>query len=385
VAAARPPAAPVVVADVRQMQVPLEIHAIGNVEANSTVEVKSQVTGQLDKVFFTEGQEVRQGQLLFQLDPRQLEQAVSEAQAALENSRSAVAQAQANYERDMAQARNARSQAERYASLAEKGIISREANENYRTQADAAERVAAASQSAIASAQSNVTAASARVANARLQLNYAQIHAPISGKIGKLSVKAGNLVAANSQTPLVVIEQITPAYANFSVPEQSLSDIQSYSRRGKLAVQAYPGASAADAAEPKGDPSVGTLDFVDNRVDPTSGTILLRAKFPNTDRRLWPGQFVHCVVRLDVPTLTVIPTAAISSSQDGHYVFLVKPDLTAEQRDVQTLRDYRELTVVSGVNPGERVVVKGQLRVKPGAKVEIVKDGAQGAAGSATQ
>ncbi len=376
-AAARPPVAPVVVADVRQMPVPLEIRAIGNVEANSTVEIKSQVSGQLQKVFFTEGDEVREGQLLFQIDPRQLQQAVSEAEAALENANATVGQAQANYERDLAQAKNARSQADRYAQLATQGIISREANENYHTQADAAERVAAASKAAIASAASNVRAAAARLADAKLQLAYASIEAPVSGKTGKLAVKPGNLVQANSATPLVVIAQLAPVFANFTIPEQQFSLIRSYASRGKLTVQAYPGNNSPDAG-PVSTPAVGTLDFFDNQVDTSTGTILLRARFPNTDHRLWPGQFVNVVVRLDVPTATVIPTAAVSSGQNGRYVFVVKPDLTAEQRTIQSSRDYQDLTVVnSGVAPGERVIVRGQLRVQPGSKVEIVKDNQQ--------
>ncbi len=359
------------------MPVPLEIRAIGNVEANSTVEVKSQVAGQLQKVFFTEGDEVRQGQVLFQIDPRQLEQAVSQAEASLENANATVGQAQANYERDLAQAKNARSQADRYAQLAGQGIVSREANENYRTQADAAERVAAASKAAIASAESNVRAAAARLADAKLQLAYATIEAPVSGKTGKLAVKPGNLVPANSPTPLVVIAQLAPVFANFTIPEQQFSLIRSYSSRAKLAVQAYPGSNSPDAG-PSSTPVIGTLDFFDNQVDTSTGTILLRARFPNTDHRLWPGQFVNVVVRLDVPTATVIPTAAVSSGQNGRYVFVVKPDLTAEQRTIESTRDYQDLTVVtSGVAPGERVIVRGQLRVQPGSKVEIVKDNQQ--------
>ena len=198
-----------------------------------------------------------------------------------------------------------------------------------------------------------------------LQLSYATIRAPISGRAGNLTRKEGNLVTANSDPPLVVINQITPVYATFSVPEQSLSELRRYSSAGKLMVQAIPQNDARDPAQ-------GVLDFLDNRVDASSGTILLKARFPNQDRHLWPGQFVNVVVRLTSQTETVVPTTAVKNAQQGNYVFVIKPDSTAEQRTVRTDRAWEDLTVIeSGGDPGEQVVVEGQLRVRPGAKVVI--------------
>ncbi|MEX2261275.1 MAG: efflux RND transporter periplasmic adaptor subunit [Bryobacteraceae bacterium] len=344
----------------------MEIRAIGNVEANSTVEVKSRVDGQLQRVWFSEGQDVRKGQPLFQIDPREFQQAVREAEAALENAKAAVNQAEANYQRDLALARNASSQAERYGGLAAKGIISREANETYQTQAVAADRVASASKAVIASARAAVQGAEANLAEARLQLSYTVIRAPISGRTGRLEVKPGNLVSANAEMPLVVIEQIVPAFVAFSVPEGSLDEIRRYSSLKKLLVQASPPNSSSP-------PRDGTLDFLDNRVDSNTGTILLRARFKNADRRMWPGKFVNVVVRLDTPIETAVPTAAVRTAQIGSYVFVVTPDATAEQRAIQPARLWGDLTVVaSGLYPGERVVVEGQLRLKPGSKVDVV-------------
>mgnify|MGYP000871681341 CR=1 FL=1 len=365
-----PPAPPVVVAPVRQEAVPLEVRAIGNVEAYSTVEIRSQVSGQLARVAFSEGQDVTRGQLLFQIDPRTYEQKVQQAQADLANRRAALDQAQANYERDVATARNARSQADRYATLAARGIIAREQNEQYQTQATAAEKAAAASKASIESARAAVQGAEAALGDARLQLSYTTIKAPISGRTGNLARKAGNLVTANNDV-LVTINQITPVYVTFSIPEQSLNELRRYSSAGKLPVHAAPQQGGAGPAE-------GVLDFLDNRVDTATGTILLKARFPNNDRRLWPGEFANVSLRLAAPTAIVVPTAAVKSAQQGNYVFVVKPDNTAEQRTVQMTRAWQDLTVIqSGVAPGEQVIVEGQLRVRPGSKVRVVHPGQQ--------
>jgi multidrug efflux system membrane fusion protein len=239
------------------------------------------------------------------------------------------------------------------------------------TQAIAAERAAAASKASIESSKANIQGAQARLSDTRLTLSYATITAPISGKTGNLQFKAGNLVTANAATPLVVINQLTPIYATFTIPEASLDELRRYSENGKLQVQATP-------AQTQGAPATGVLDFLDNVIDPQSGTIRLKARFANTDRRLWPGQFVNVSVRLSSPMQTVVPAAAVRTSQNGSYVFVVKPDQTADQRTVESPRTWQNLAVVSkGVNPGERVIVEGQLRVKPGTKVQIVSRGAQ--------
>lgn len=360
-----PAAIPVVVARVETRPVPLEIRAIGNVEAFSTVEVKSQVTGPIARMLFQEGDDVRKGQILFEIDPRQFQQAVREMEAELANRKAALAQAEANLERDQAQAKNARSQAGRSNALTESGIIAREANEQFQTMALAAEKGVIASRAMIESARAAIQSAEAKLADARLQLSYATIPAPISGRAGNVTRKEGNLVSANGD-PLVVINQITPVYATFTVPEQSLNELRRYASAGKLRVHALPQGGLP------GEEVQGMLDFFDNKIDTSSGTILLKAKFPNQNRRLWPGQFVNVSVRLAVPTETVIPSAAVRTAQKGSYVFVVKPDSTAEQRTIDPTRAFEDLTVVQGgLKPGEQVVVEGQLRVKPGTKLRI--------------
>jgi membrane fusion protein, multidrug efflux system len=362
-----PPPTQVIVAKAEKREVPLEIRAIGNIEAFSAVDVKSQVAGPIARVAFEEGDDVRKGQVLFEIDPRPFQQAVQQAEAELATRKAALAQAEANYQRDIAQAKNARSQANRYAELTTQGIIAREQNEQLQTTAVAAEKAVAASKASIESARAAIKGAEAQLGDARLQLSYATIRAPISGRAGSLTRKEGNLVTANSDPPLVVINQITPVYATFSVPEQSLAELRRYSSAGKLAVQAIP--------QNELDPAQGVLDFLDNRVDASSGTILLKARFQNKDRHLWPGQFVNVIVRLTSQMETVVPSTAVKNAQQGNYVFVVKPDSTAEQRTVQSARTWGDLTVIEkGVNPGEQVIVEGQLRVRPGAKVAIAPD-----------
>jgi multidrug efflux system membrane fusion protein len=360
-----PAVTPVVVEQVQRKPVPLELRAIGNVEAFSTVEVKSQISGPIARMLFEEGQDVRQGQVLFEIDPRPLQQTVREMEAEVANRRAALAQAEANYERDQAQAKTSATQAKRYAELTDQGIISRDQNEQFQTQALASEKAVTATRAAIESARAAIQGAEAKLADARLQLSYATIRAPISGRAGNVTRKPGNLVAANSDA-LVVINQLTPVFATFTVPEQSLPDLRRYAAGGKLRVRATPqGGIAEDGVE-------GVLDFMDNTVDTASGTILLKAKFPNQNRRLWPGQFVSVSVRLANPTETVVPSAAVRTAQQGSYVFVVKSDSTAEQRVIQTARVFEDFTVVQdGLKPGEQVIVEGQLRVRPGTKIRI--------------
>ena len=365
------PAPPVRVASATTQQVPLEIGGIGNIEAFSSVQVKSQVAGQLHRVFFQEGQDVAKGAPLFLIDPRVYEQAVQEAEAAVASQRAALEQAEANYQRDVAQARNARSQSNRYAELTTQGIISREQNDQFKTNAEAAERVADATKATISSARAALQGAEAKLGDARLQLGFTTIRAPIGGRTGSLMVKEGNLVAANAQDPLVVINQITPVFATFSVPEQALGQLRRYSDLRKVSVEARP-------EQGTGDPVQGTLDFINNEVDTATGTIRLKARFPNTDRRLWPGQFVNIGIRLATERATVVPSAAVQTAQAGKYVFIIKPDSTAEQRNVESPRTWGDLALIrSGINPGERVVVDGQLRVRPGAKVQVLGDDGQ--------
>jgi multidrug efflux system membrane fusion protein len=356
----------VVVAEVKQVPVPIAVRAIGNIEPFSVVEVRSQVSGPIARVLFEEGQEVREGQVLFELDPRPFQQVMREMEAEVAARKAALTQAEAAAERDIANAKNARSQADRYNQLTTAGIIAKEQNEQFQTTALAAEKGANATRAAIESARAAIAGAEAKLGDARLQLSYATIRAPISGRVGVITKKAG-LVSANSET-LVTINQISPVYATFSIPEQSLPDLRRYASGGKLKVQAIPQNAGPESA------AQGTLDFLDNRVDASTGTIRLKARFPNQDRKLWPGQFVNVNVQLAVSNEIVAPTAAVKTAQVGNYVFVVKPDMTAEQRTIQTARSYEDITVIqNGLNPGEQVVVEGHVRIKNGSKVRINK------------
>jgi multidrug efflux system membrane fusion protein len=336
------PTVPVTVGTVTQKTVPVQLAAIGNVEAVSTIQVKSQIGGVLQKVHFTEGQDVAKGTLLFTIDPR-----TYEAQ---------VKQAEANLVKDRAQMENARKDASRYEELVKKGYVAREQYEQYRTNATALEATVAADQAALD--------------NARLQLKYCYIYSPISGRTGGLIANEGNLIKANADTAMVVINQIQPIYVTFSVPEQYLSEIKKYMAAGKLKVEAY-------AAKEDKEPEEGLLSFVDNAVDLSTGTIKLKGTFPNTHRRLWPGQFVTATLTLaNQPNALLVPTAAVQTGQEGQYVFVVRSDGTAESRPVTAGLAVNDETVIEkGLSPGETVVTDGQLQLVPGAKVEI-KNGA---------
>lgn len=332
------PPVPVTVAHVVQRPVPLEVRVIGTVEPSSTVAIRAQVTGELTGVTFNEGDDVREGQLLFSIDPRPLE--------------AALKQAEATEQRDTAQAANAEAQARRVAELAERGIATREQAETSATSANALEATLAADRAA--------------VENARVQLQYASIKAPISGRTGALQVHPGNLVRANDTTPLVVINQITPVNVSFAVPEAQLPTLKQYLARGAVHVE-------AEAPADEEGPSEGHITFVDNAVDATTGTIRVKGSFPNAHRRLWPGQFVNVVMTLATdPDALVVPSVAVQVGQQGSYVFVVKDDRTVDLRTVETGRAVGDDTIVSkGLAAGETVVTDGQLRLVPGAHVSI--------------
>jgi multidrug efflux system membrane fusion protein len=333
------PGAPVSVAVATTKNVPVEIHAIGQAQPYSTVSVKPQVTAQLMAIHFREGQDVNKGDLLFTLDKQPFE--------------TALAQAQATLAKDKAQALNSAAQQERYAKLLAAGIASKEQIDQFQAQADADRAL--------------VKADAAAVETARLQLQYCTITAPISGRTGALQVYPGNLVKANDVPVLVVINQVTPIYVDFSVPERYLAQVTKYLAAGRLPVQGY---TPDDVAHPES----GTLTFFDNTVDAATGTLKLRATFPNTDRRIWPGQFLNCVVRLsEQENAVVVPSAAVQTGQKGQFVFVVKSDMTADMRPVTAGAQHNnETSIEKGVQTGETVVTDGQLRLVPGAKVEIV-------------
>lgn len=333
----RPPA-PVVVSTVEQRDIPVQITAIGNVEAYQAVQIRAQVNGQLQRVLFKEGDDVRRGQLLFQLDKAPFQ--------------AALAQAEGNLQRDQANAVNAEAQAGRYTALEKQGVISREQADQMRTQAQAN--------------ASAVNADKAAVDAARVQLRYTDIHAPIDARAGALLINVGNLIKANDTPFLVQLNQVQPIYVTFSIPETQLQAVRQYSAGGQLKVLAYPKGQTSNPAE-------GKLTFIDNGVDPTTGTVKLKATFVNKDRRLWPGEFVDVVLNLSMhKNAMVVPTKAIQTGQQGSYVYVVDQENTAKPQPVQSTGTFQNLTLVAGgLTPGQRVIVDGQLRVVPNGKVNI--------------
>jgi multidrug efflux system membrane fusion protein len=332
------PPVPVSAAMVIKKTVPVQIRAIGNVEAYSTVAVKSQIGGVLTRVHFREGEYVNKGALLFTIDPRPYE--------------AALRQAEANLAKNTAQLENSRKEVRRYAELVKKGYVAQEQYDQISTNA--------------ASFEAIVNADLAVVENARLQLKYCYIYSPITGRTGNLIADEGNLIKASADTAMVVINQVQPIYVTFSVPEQNLQEIKSYMAEGKLRVEAF--LSKEDV-----NPEQGVLTFIDNAVDLATGTIELKGTFANKGKRLWPGQFVIAVLTLtSQPDAIIVPSQSIQTGQKGQYVFVIKNDLTVEDRPVIVGRTINSETVIDkGLQSGERVVTDGQLRLVPGAKVEI--------------
>ncbi len=335
---------PVTTAVVEKKAVPLTINMIGTAEAYSNVAVHAQITGELTSVNFKEGEDVQKGQVIFTLDRRPLE--------------AALQQAQANLARDTAQLENAKASAARYQDLQKLGIATREQADQSATTAQAL--------------QGTVAADTAAIENAKVQLLYATIISPISGRTGALMVHEGNLVRANDATPLVIINQVSPIYVSFGLPEGQLPDLKRYMALGTIRLQASaPNETVA---------SEGQITFIDNAVDPTTGQIKIKGSFPNADRRLWPGQFANVAVTLkNDPNAVVVATTAVQNGQQGSYVFVVKPDKTVELRAITVERQTADSAVIKeGLKPGETVVTDGQLRLVPGSKVSI-KSGPGGA------
>jgi multidrug efflux system membrane fusion protein len=330
------PPVPVTVATAERRTMPFELPATGTVEPLQTVAVQAQVSGVLQRVAFKEGDEVRQGQVLFQLDPRPYRAALDQASAILE--------------RDRAQAVNAAQEAKRYETLAEKEYVTSQQYDQVRTNAAAAQATLAGSQAA--------------VDQARLNLQYATIRAPITGRTGSLLLREGNLVRASTAEPLVKINRLRPILVRFAVPASNLPLIQAHLGK-EMVVRAEPSGG--------GDPSEGTLSFVDNAVDTTTGTILLKGRFPNDDGSLWPGGFVNVRLQLYIePDALVIPAAAVVAGQQGSFVFVIQPDSSASTKAVTVSRTAGDFAIVTGdVQPGDRVVIDGQLRLRQGSKVQI--------------
>jgi membrane fusion protein, multidrug efflux system len=334
----RPSAGPVPVQTglAAKKDMPVDLHAIGNVEPIASVAIKAQVTGELIDVSFTEGQEVKKGDLLFTIQPRLYA--------------TQLAQAEANLARDRSQAANAKRELSRIEELAKKNVSSREELDRARAVSEAAE--------------ATVKADEAQVLIAQTQVGYTTIESPIDGRTGTIRVRQGNLIRNTSDDPLTTVVQLAPIYVAFSVPEQYLARIRKGMAERKMTVS---------ARDPQGgkELAAGELTFVDNTVDATTGTVLLKGTFQNEDRALWPGAFVDVVLRLDVERgVTVVPASAVTVSQRGSQIYVVKADNTAELRPVQTGRSVAQETIVlEGVKDGEKVVVNGQSRLMPGAKV----------------
>ena len=355
--ASQPEGVPVTVAPVEKKTVPEQVTAIGTVEPMQTVQIRTMVAGTLTGVHFREGQEVKRGDLLFTLDPRP-------HQAALAQAQSAVA-------RDRAKLLDAESNARRLTELAQKEFVTQQQAESARADA--------------ASLKATVAADEAAVEQTKLNLAYCTIRSPVTGRTGSVLVHAGNVVKANDVS-LVVIDQLQPIYVSFSIPENLLPQVRARGASSKLPVAAAPAlqdksgnpeqkASGAIAGEKQ----TGLLTFVDNAVNSTTGTILLKATFENKNETLWPGSFAMATVTLgEIRDAVVAPSQAVQRGQQGQYVFVVKQDGTVESRSVTvSLQDERQAVIEKGLAPGEVVVTDGQLRLAPGSRVQV-KGGSAG-------
>ncbi len=349
----------VVAAIAVQKDVPINIQAVGRIESSATVTLKSQMSGELMQVLFREGDFVKQGQELFRVDSRTYEAQLTQAQANLSKDEAALAQMEANLARDLAQQKYAESQAARDRSLLGKNLVSKEQAEQSAASAEAAAATVRADQAAVLSARASIEATKAEIANARILLGYASIRSPISGRTGSLLIQQGNLVGPN--TELMTINQIEPVYAAFSVPENQLPSV----KKGQaVSISKDAGPSTFED---------GKLFFIDNAVDESTGTILVKAAFANRSHQLWPGEFVRVVLRLGTRAgALVVPGQAVQAGQEGSFVFVVKPDQTVESRPVVPgMHVDGQIVIEKGLEPGETVVTEGQLRLTAGSKVQV--------------
>jgi multidrug efflux system membrane fusion protein len=329
-----PPSVPVRVGDVKRLAVPFEVSAIGHVEPFSTVAVKPRVGGEVREVGFREGDDVKAGALLFVIDPRPFEAALAESRANLARDRARLTEAEQTFKR--------------YEGLIQKEYITQEQFDQARANSEALRATTQADEAAIETT--------------RLNLEYCRITAPVSGRTGGLLVHQGNIVKANDDKPLVVINQVEPVFVSFAVPEKGLGEVKRRSTGARLPVVATPQGGKSETGE---------LTFLDNAVDSTTGMITLKASFPNGDRALWPGQYVTVSLTLKIDEDAVVaPVDAIQTGQSGNYVYAVKPDSTVELRTVVVRRNWGAWALItSGLAPGDRVVTDGQLRLAPGVRI----------------
>lgn len=357
---------PVTVAKAESQSVPVEVRVVGSVEPSSHVEIKSMVAGQITKIGFTEGQDVKPGDLLFEIDPRPYQEALKQSETVLERDRAQVRQSEAALQKDTVQSKNADLDAQRYDALLKGKLVSEQQRLQYASAADAAREALASDRAAIDTARATLSVDQVAIDKAKLDLSYCQIRAPIAGRTGNLLVQAGNLVKAND-VALLVINRLTPVFVSFNAPERYLDEIRRLSGMRKLPVQVV-------SHENPNDREQGTLTVVDNTVDGQTGTIHLKATFANARRTLWPGQFVDAVLQLGATqNATVIPGQAVQAGQKGQFVYVVKSDETVEARVVSVARTMQDKVLIDkGINAGETVVTDGQMMLFPGAHVKAV-------------
>ena len=358
-------AVPVEVAKVVLKNVPVDISVVGNVEAYSVVTVRAQTGGMLTKVNFQEGDYVKKDDLLFVIDRKPLEGQMNSARANLAKSSALLKQAQAQLLRDTASADYARDQAGRYQKGVDEGVFAKEQAEQLKSSAAAQMQILEADRAAISSAEAQISADQSAINNLNIQLGYTTVEAPIEGRTGNISQKAGNIVTAGT-TDLAIINQVEPIYVTFSVPEARLADVKRYSENGKLVV-------TARAQDGSGDIEQGQLSFIDSSVDTSTGTIKLKGTFQNKSHKLWPGQFVNVGLRLTMRNnAVVVPNQAVQTGQDGTYVYVVGEDRAVSVVPVKTgPRIDQDMVIDEGLKGGETVVTEGQLRLQPGSKVQI--------------
>jgi multidrug efflux system membrane fusion protein len=378
----RPPA-PVSVATAVTQDVPTYLDAIGKTAAREVVSIQPQVSGRIIKIHFTDGADVKKGDMLFTIDTRPFEASLQQAQANLARDSALKKQAEANLARDIAQAKWGELQAKRYRELAEHGVVSREQYEQIRTNADSLNATVDADRAAVRSADEAIRVDAAAIESAKVQLSYCYIRSPIDGRAGQRLVDIGNVVnpggsgngisnansgngTSGNNSSLLVIQRLDPIYADFTISQNNLTAIQQQMHEGTLQVEVR-------LPDDLGNPVVGQLTFLDNAVQNGTGTVNLRATIPNTGHRFWPGRFVN--IRLVLSTIhgaVLVPASAPQMSAKGSFVYVVKQDSTAEQRPVSLGQRQGDLIVVEkGVEPGERIVTNGQLGVTPGGKVSI--------------
>ncbi|HEY8188791.1 MAG TPA: efflux RND transporter periplasmic adaptor subunit [Pyrinomonadaceae bacterium] len=378
----RPPA-PVSVSEAISQDVPTYLDAIGKTVAREVVSIQPQVSGQITKIHFADGTDVKQGQLLFTIDTRPFEATLRQAQANVSRDTALKKQAEANLAREIAQAKWGEVQVNRYGKLVEQGVVSREQYEQLRANQDSLNANADADRAAVHSADEAIKVDMAAVESAKVQLSYCYIRSPIDGRAGQRLVDVGNVVnpggssggksgsagsgeSSGGSNGLLVIERLDPIYADFTISQNSLAEVQQQMRAGRLRVEVR-------LPDTSGEPVIGQLTFLNNAVENATGTVNLRATIPNAGHQFWPGRFVN--IRLVLNTIhqaVLVPTTAPQMSAKGSFVYVVKQDSTAEQRPVTLGQRQGDLVVVeSGVEAGERVVVNGQLGVTPGGKVRV--------------